>query len=69
MRYFYSVKEAKVIVENWRLEYDNHRPHSRLGYMIPAAFAASCNPPGPATFGQPDCRIKNMGNSLMKVGI
>ena len=40
---FYSVKEAKVIVEDWRLEYNNHRPHSSLGYMTPAAYAASCN--------------------------
>jgi len=39
---FYSVKEAKVLVENWRLEYNNHRPHSGLGYMTPAGFAASC---------------------------
>ncbi len=43
---FYSLKEAKVIVENWRLEYNNHRPHSSLGYMTPAAFAASRNPAG-----------------------
>jgi transposase InsO family protein len=32
---FYSVKEAKVIVENWCLEYNNNRPHSSLGYMTP----------------------------------
>jgi putative transposase len=65
---FYSVKEAKVIVEQWRLEYNNHRPHSRLGYMTPAAFAASCNPPGSATLRLADCRIKNVGNSLIKAG-
>jgi len=65
---FYSVKEAKVIVENWRLEYNNHRPHSGLGYMTPAAFAASCNPPGSATLRLPDCRIKKVDNSLIKVG-
>ncbi len=65
---FYSVKEAKVIVEDWRLEYNNHRPHSGLGYMTPAAFAASCNPPGSATLRLPDCRIKNVDNSLIKVG-
>jgi len=39
---FYSVKEAKVIVEDWRLEYNNRRPHSSLGYRTPAEFAASC---------------------------
>ena len=65
---FYSVKEAKVIVEQWRLEYNNHRPHSRLGYMTPAAFAASCNPPGSATLRLADCRIKKVDNSLIKVG-
>ena len=43
---FYSVKEAKFIVEDWRLDYNNHRPHSSLGYMTPAAYAASCKPPG-----------------------
>ena len=65
---FYSVKEAKVIVENWRLEYNNHRPHSGLGYMTPAVFASSCNPPGSATLRLSDCRIKNMDNSLIEYG-
>jgi putative transposase len=65
---FHSVKEAKVIVENWRLEYNNHRPHSGLGYMTPAAFAASRNPPGSATLRLPDCGAKNVDNSLIEVG-
>ena len=39
---FYSVKEAKVLAENWRLEYNHHRPHSGLKYKTPAAFAAAC---------------------------
>jgi transposase InsO family protein len=39
---FYSVKEAKVMVESWQLEYNNHRPHSGLDYITPAEFAASC---------------------------
>ncbi len=39
---FYSVKEAKVIVEDWRMEYNHHRPHSSLGYKTPAEFAALC---------------------------
>jgi putative transposase len=65
---FHSIKEAKVIVEDWRLEYNNHRPHSSLGYMTPATFAASRNPPGSATLRLPDCGIKNMDNSLIEVG-
>jgi putative transposase len=65
---FYSVKEARVIVESWRLDYNNRRPHSSLSYMTPAAFAASCNPSGSATLRLPDCRVKNMDNSLIKAG-
>ena len=65
---FYSVKEAKVIVESWRLEYNNHRPHSSLGYMTPSVFAANCNPPGSAALRLADCRTRNMGNSLIECG-
>jgi putative transposase len=39
---FATLKEAKVLVEDYRLEYNHRRPHSGLGYMTPAAFAASC---------------------------
>jgi transposase InsO family protein len=39
---FYSVRQAKVLVEDWRLEYNHDRPHSSLNYMTPAAFAATC---------------------------
>ena len=38
---FETLKEAKVLVEDWRLDYNHHRPHSSLKYMTPAAFAAS----------------------------
>jgi putative transposase len=65
---FYSIKEAKVIVENWRLDYNHHRPHSSLDYMTPAAFAASCNPPGSAALRLPDCRLRNKDNSLIECG-
>lgn len=39
---FYSVNEAKVLADNWRQDYNNHRPHSGLKYKTPAAFAAAC---------------------------
>ena len=65
---FYSVKEAKVIVEDWRLEYNNHRPHSGLGYMTPAAFAADCIPSASPTAQPQEYRTRNVDNSLNKTG-
>jgi len=65
---FYSIKEAKVIVEGWRLEYNNHRPHSGLGYMTPAGFAASCIPSASPTAQPQEYSVRNVGNSLIKAG-
>ena len=33
---FYSLKEAKVIIESWRVHYNTVRPHSSLNYRPPA---------------------------------
>jgi len=33
---FYSLKEAKVLIERWRRHYNTIRPHSALGYRPPA---------------------------------
>jgi transposase InsO family protein len=33
---FMTLWEAKVLVENWRKEYNQIRPHSSLGYRPPA---------------------------------
>jgi putative transposase len=33
---FYTLKEAKVLIEKWRLEYNTFRPHSSLNYRPPA---------------------------------
>ncbi len=37
---FYTLKEAKIIIENWRQHYSTVRPHSSLGYKPPAPEAA-----------------------------
>jgi len=36
---FRNGKEAQAIVEAFRQEYNNYRPHSSLGYLTPAEFA------------------------------
>ena len=36
---FSCLAEAKVLVEDWREDYNNHRPHSALGMLAPARFA------------------------------
>ncbi len=36
---FYTLKEAKVLIERWRVEYNTVRPHSALGYRPPAPQA------------------------------
>jgi len=36
---FYTLKEAQVLIEGWRREYNTIRPHSSLGYKPPAPEA------------------------------
>jgi len=38
---FATLVEAQVLVEDWRADYNERRPHSALGMMAPARFAAS----------------------------
>ncbi len=37
---FVSVREARLVVESWRQEYNEERPHGALGQITPAAYAA-----------------------------
>jgi len=36
---FYSLKEAQVVIEQWRKHYNTVRPHSSLDYRPPAPQA------------------------------
>jgi len=42
---FYSLKEAEILIEQWRVEYNTIRPHSALGYKPPAPKAVLETPP------------------------
>jgi len=39
--WFLSLEDAKEKIEAWRLDYNNHRPHSALGNLAPREFASS----------------------------
>jgi len=41
LEWFRSRAEAKVVIETWRRHFNEVRPHSSLGYLTPAEFAAS----------------------------
>jgi transposase InsO family protein len=52
---FYSLKEAKIVIESWRRHYNTLRPHGSLGYkppapevFVPALSARAAQQPQPA---------------------
>jgi putative transposase len=36
---FTTLHQARVELSHWRNDYNQHRPHSRLGWLTPSAFA------------------------------
>ncbi|NBV87102.1 MAG: IS3 family transposase [Verrucomicrobia bacterium] len=65
--------EARVIVESWRVEYNERRPHSALGYLTPKEYtnqvAGGCAPPNPAPLtaagvrGEPEALPRQCGTT------
>lgn len=39
---FWSLAHARVTIGDWKEEYNHDRPHSSLGYLSPARYAAAC---------------------------
>ena len=46
----WTLTEARGVIEDYRCQYNQRRPHSKLGYLSPARFAAQLNP-SPASVG------------------
>jgi NAD(P)-dependent dehydrogenase (short-subunit alcohol dehydrogenase family) len=42
---FDTIMEARLLFDDWCDTYNRHRPHSALGYLPPAVFAAAFNQP------------------------
>jgi putative transposase len=42
---FDGLHDAKALAKKWREEYNHRRPHSSLGYVPPAVYAARCAAP------------------------
>ncbi len=40
--WFASLTHMRSVIDNWRDDYNHHRPHSSCGYLAPAKFAAQC---------------------------
>ena len=57
---FYTLEEARVIIERWRRHYNTVRPHSSLGYKPPAPEALQwpASQPGPASPATPAVALR-----------
>jgi putative transposase len=42
---FVTLDEAREIIEEWRLDYNAHRPHAALGGLTPDEFCRTLKPP------------------------
>jgi putative transposase len=40
---FWSLIQARIVIADWKHEYNHHRRHSSLGYQAPAGYAATCS--------------------------
>jgi len=55
---FYTLKEAQVLIERWRWQYNRVRPHSSLGYRPPAPQAVLAGA-GSATLRPPQRTLES----------
>ncbi len=51
----WTLTEARVVIEDYRREYNQFRPHSKLGYQSPARFAANSHPSFASVGPRPPC--------------
>ena len=62
------IDELRYVADRWRMDYNHYRPHSSLDYMAPAAFAATCIPPGSASPRLPGHTYQDNVDTLIRGG-
>jgi putative transposase len=65
---FDSVKEARILFDDWGDIYNRHRPHSALGYLAPAVFAAAWNSRKAGSDRLPPATAATTGGCINNVG-
>lgn len=50
--WFLSLADAREKIEAWRIDYNEHRPHSALGNMSPKEFTSTVRAPGARAAGK-----------------
>ncbi len=58
---FLSVPEVRYVLDEWKLDYNHHRPHSSLEWRTPAAFAATLEDPAAGAFPAPPLADPSVG--------
>jgi len=53
--WFLSLADARTIIENWRIDYNDQRPHSSLGGRTPSEFATAIQTTTPSAAGNSHC--------------
>jgi putative transposase len=51
----WTLTEARVVIEDYRREYNQFRPHSKLGYQSPAGYAQQLTPSSAPVGLRPPC--------------
>jgi len=66
---FYTLEEAKILIERWRKEYNGFRPHSSLGYRPPAPETMMPLPPKSRQFGSAETALALTWRVVRKRGV
>jgi putative transposase len=53
--WFLSLADARAIIENWRIDYNDQRPHSSLRGRTPSEFATAIQNTTPSATGNSHC--------------